>query len=836
MRLQKNLALLLWLGLSASLYAADMQDAKPLAQLAFRNSGTVRREMQFQYFDQAGFYVEDLEHWNVRCRSKYLYQVAAGKKLDPPTGMRSAVPLGGLGSGTLELRADGSFRDWNIFNNSPAGGPKIQIDDAFFALWAQPQHRPAQAWTLRTHPPLNLPSIAQSEYAGAFPVSRLRFADPGLPVTVTLYAYCEYHPRDARASATPAVIFSFDLNNPTRRPITVSLLFNLPNYTEGRGELGQGLVFRKEGKEPLSGSLAIQAAGEGVVTAAGAHSNLPTLWKEFAATGALSRSGPAGEPPKYGAVTARTVLRPGESRLVTFVLAWYLPHRPHQSQAPGNFYATLFVDATDVAAKVLSRLPSTWAAIAQWQRTVFDNSLPEWLQDALVNSLATMYKTGIWFGDGRWRQWESLSCAGLEPEHIHFYRSLPYAFFFPDLQKHLLATHARFQRGDGFIYEQMTTGCFEPTSELDQPGGREMGDSASDFVLEALQIYAWTGDKHYLDSIWPNVKKAADWQIQRSASHGLPKLLESTYDWWDFPQKELVSYNAFLHLAAMLAAERLASIQGEVELARTYRRAFEIGQQALYEKLWTGRYFRSWWLPNKPYPDALHADTLYGQLWAFLLDLGLTADAHRLQAHLTSESRLNGSPFGLKVMRAAEPEHPEAENAVPAAGNCEPAPRDNIIWQAGSLDWCSLNLYLGGGVGESLSEAEKIVRTWRDKLRDQWDYKDTSAAWSGYPWCNSHYARQVILWAIPLALSGQHYSAPEGRLSFDPRRDAPARLPFFTPTADGILQAVGSGRYRLTLLSGALELRQVRIGKAEITGSFSLRAGQSLLIPTKSKD
>src|SRR5208337_3097815 len=96
---------------------------------------------------------------------------------------------------------------------------------------------------------------------------------------------------------------------------------------------------------------------------------------------------------------------------------------------------------------------------------------------------------------GRWRQWESFSCAGFEPEHIHLYRALPYAFFFPDLQKQLLATHARFQGADGFIHEQMTTGCFPPQmSELDEPGGREMGDSATDFLLEAWQIWAWGGE------------------------------------------------------------------------------------------------------------------------------------------------------------------------------------------------------------------------------------------------------------------------------------------------------------------------------------------------------
>ena len=56
--------------------------------------------------------------------------------------MRSAVTLGGLGAGTLELRADGSLHDWNIFNNHPYNrtpfGKKVQLGEALFGLRVYP--------------------------------------------------------------------------------------------------------------------------------------------------------------------------------------------------------------------------------------------------------------------------------------------------------------------------------------------------------------------------------------------------------------------------------------------------------------------------------------------------------------------------------------------------------------------------------------------------------------------------------------------------------------------------------------------------------------------------
>ena len=333
------------------------------------------------------------------------------------------------------------------------------------------ENLPPKSWTLRTHPPEGLPPIAEIEYAGAFPVSRLRFADSDLPVAVELFAYSEFHPRDPKASATPAAIFTFNLYNPSREAVEVGLLFNVRNYTNGQATSDGQLIFQRDGKDPTSGSVAAQAAGDGISITNGTSSNLLALWNGFARTGHLQGSKALEAAPKYGALAARTTLGPGASKTITFVLAWYLPYRPYKGQVPGNYYTTLYQSAGDVASTVLGRLNSTWEAMRRWQETIFDNTLPDWLQDSLINSVATMYKTGLWFSDGSWRQWESFSCAGLNPIHIDFYRILPYAFFFPSLQEQLLATHAQAQLANGFVHEQLTTGCFAPESELGQPGG-----------------------------------------------------------------------------------------------------------------------------------------------------------------------------------------------------------------------------------------------------------------------------------------------------------------------------------------------------------------------------
>jgi non-lysosomal glucosylceramidase len=732
----------------------------------------------------------------------------------PPLGMRSAVPLGGIGAGTVELRADGSLRDWNIFNNSPAGGRRVQLDDALLGIRAG-----GRAWTLRTHPPRGLPGVAALRYAGAFPVSRLTLEDPEVPVGVELYAYSEFHVRDPDGSATPAAIFTFRFRNPSDRAIEAAAMFLLPNAIGGRFDGAEGLVLSKPGTDPDSGSLVLRPdAG----TASWGSAREPAdLWKEFAAEGKLPG---IGDGQAFGALAASLELPPRDTGTVTFVLAWHFPARRHAGEPIGNRYAANFGDAREVAGRVLGRLPETWRGIEEWGRICCDNSLPDWLRSALLNGHANFFHTTIWARDGRFRQWEAFSCPNLHPMHIHFYRSLPYTLFFPSLQKDSLRGHARCQMEDGYIREDLGN-----ARGWDRNWSRRiMGDGCTAFVLNVWMDFIWTGDRAFLDEIWPAARRALEWQISRAKALGLPERLCTTYDWWDFQEKDVVAYNAFLHLAALAAGERMAEVEGDGASALACREAFGAGRRAVDEKLWTGRFYRSIWMRGGGIPDSLHTDTLYGQLWADILDLGHLADPARLRSHLALEAEVNPTPFGLKVFEV-DADRPTCRIVEPGRmPDHRNGPRDATIWQVGSLDWCSLELYLGGPADRALEEARKVIDAWRLHLADPWNWIDTTAGWTGYPYGNSHYGRQLIYWSIPLALSGQKYSAPRRTLTFDPVAPAPARLPFFVPRACGVIELRADGSARLLVLSGRIDLAEVRLGARSPKRDVALAEGQSI--------
>ena len=179
----------------------------------------------------------------------------------PPTGIRSAVPLGGMGTGNFELRGDGTFRQWCIESQSPGGGAKLDVgalNEAVLGVRVA-----SQAALLRTHPPAGLPGVAAMTYQGAVPISKLTVEDPVAlgPAKLSLYAHGELVPWDSNGSMTPAVAFTLTVSNPTQTALETSLLLSLPLASQpNTGRIGPAGTCAPQGAKS---SLACKSACDG---------------------------------------------------------------------------------------------------------------------------------------------------------------------------------------------------------------------------------------------------------------------------------------------------------------------------------------------------------------------------------------------------------------------------------------------------------------------------------------------------------------------------------------------------------------------------------------------
>jgi hypothetical protein len=231
---------------SSSSSADPLSDA--LRAVVFLNKGTVRSTDNFTRLTQCNGFAECYTTWECGAIRDYLYDTTAqSSPKPPPVGMRSAVPLGGLGTGTFEVRADGSFADWQIENQGPAlATNKLQnsklpvLQGAFLGL----RVGDGFAATLQTHPTAaaaeadgsgsggggGLPAVEELTYSGAFPFSRHILNDSRLPpsVSASIYTFSAMKLHDENASALPAVAFTAVLENSGSTPVNASFLLTLP--------------------------------------------------------------------------------------------------------------------------------------------------------------------------------------------------------------------------------------------------------------------------------------------------------------------------------------------------------------------------------------------------------------------------------------------------------------------------------------------------------------------------------------------------------------------------------------------------------------------------------
>jgi non-lysosomal glucosylceramidase len=121
--------------------------------------------------------------------------------------------LGGLGTGNFEIGADGQLNTWQLFNTLRDGHVALH-----FAIKAGETAR-----LLQTAGGPSWPRVNQIEMTGEYPVARLRFNDPALPVQLEMEAFSPFAPLDTRLSSVPLAAFVFRVKNPTAQAQTISL-------------------------------------------------------------------------------------------------------------------------------------------------------------------------------------------------------------------------------------------------------------------------------------------------------------------------------------------------------------------------------------------------------------------------------------------------------------------------------------------------------------------------------------------------------------------------------------------------------------------------------------
>jgi len=571
---------------------------------------------------------------------------------------RVAMPIGGIGTGTVSLGGRGNLRDWEIVNR-PARGfvPNVPITRnmteprAFFAVRVQAQDQPPVTRLLEGDldqveyegtlgspaPHHGLPRCADASFHAAYPLAQVCLRDPDVPLDLRLEAFNPLIPGRADDSGLPVAVLRWVAANPSDVPVQVSVGAALANFIGTDGKNGQpkrnvnrwregnglrGLDMRSDGVPTDAeqwGTLALTVldAPDQTVTARAAWYDVPwgdallDFWDDFSADGRLEDRPPGDADSPTASLAAAVDLDPGEERAVTFLLAWHFPNRltwdvmrtgDDRADWVGNHYATGIPDAWAAAEDAAARMSDLERDTVRFVRAFCDADVPDAIKEAALFNLSTLRsQTAFRSADGGLYGFEGCfddAGAGFGTcTHVWNYEHAT-GFLFGDL--------ARGMREVEFNESTGSDGHMEFRAALPRGRSSDWGLAAADGQLGCLvKLYRdWqlSGDDDFLRRVWPGARRALEfcwieggWDADRDGV--MEGCQHNTMDVEYFgPNPEIGGW----YLAALRAGEEMAAHLGETDFAAECRRLFEQGRAWIDANLFNGEYYEH---QIRPQPD-----------------------------------------------------------------------------------------------------------------------------------------------------------------------------------------------------------------------------------------
>jgi uncharacterized protein (DUF608 family) len=793
----------------------------------------------------------------------------------PSTFARAAFPLGGIGTGNVSLGARGELRDWEL-DNSPAKGR--QNANAFFAIHACPKGgvavnrvleariggdpRRDQQGGFQVYELAGLPRLASARLIGEYPIARVEFEDPELPVRVALTSFTPFVPLDADASGIPATVLRYSVTNPGDVPVSVTIVGSLSHIAGEKnfrdlvrawyvGGARQTVSWRDDGEfrgldfgvdldpgDKAYGTMSLMTRAERVTkkpewvrSFAGAGAEL--FWRDFAADGLLDETDGTlpVEEVMPGRVPNRTTgslgivadLAPGKTHDFEFVLAWSFPNRPNswgsRPTPPGkpetvrNHYATIWPDAWAAGAHLLRELPRLEAATRAFHDALFSSTLDPAILDAVSSTLAVLPSTTCFRIEGGWfLGWEGSfdeegSCYGTCTHVWSYAQSV--AWLFPELERsarRIDYTLEVDEKGSQPIRSQRIFGLDATAGQ-----GLEFAHPAVDGQMGSLlrlhREWRFSGDDAFLRECWPAAVRAIEFALREwdtDKDGVLDARMHNTYDIFFYGAEPLGN---IYFLAALKAMAAMARHLGEAAAAERYEEAWARSSAAIDTLLYNGEYFEQRLDDvdehRYQFGTGVLSDQTLGQFHAHLTGLGYVLPKEHVRNAVAAVFRHNFRP---------DLSHEESVQRAYALGNegglvtasWPRGGRPRIPFIYSDEVWTGIEyqvaaqLIFEGFVEEGLTVVRAARARHTGEFRSPWD--DIEAG--------HHYARSLAAWALLIAASGVQYDGIARTLSFDPIADG--LYPFTTGTAWGVATIAGDD-VKLDVRGGRLDVASLSL-------------------------
>ncbi|MDX9975040.1 MAG: GH116 family glycosyl-hydrolase [FCB group bacterium] len=755
----------------------------------------------------------------------------------------AGVPIGGIGTGCIELGLDGRLRNITI-NNNRTSDTRIPVSGgSFLAVRAARRGKViTRVLQASSEVPFEqagvVPPFATEEqltWRGLYPAARYHLNDARFPLEVKWRAFAPIIPYDLDSSTLPVLYLSLDITNLTHDVYDASVVFNWENlngcvnglFPEDRGPITPiplnslspqgarpaqedsrdarqlsyiGLEFGGT-EEPQSNAhghycLIAQPHREAEVTVRSWNERDPSavadFWQSFYYEGNAGNEFTPDPAAHSGAVCCSTELGPKSSHHLVFVLTWYCPRFEVDGVDYGNAYTNAYRDAVAVAVRGLKYYSYYANAVEAWQRRILSSSLPPWFSRMLVNNNYVFSTNTFLAKDGRFAMMETPADPLMGSVDRRFHSSLGALLLFPELEHREMAQLGRAQDPDapGRIYRHLGR------LGIDSPGYGNLPDELIDvnpkFVLMAYRNFYMTGRRAAIGQLYPRLKEAMEYMLTKDEDKdGLPEQygISTTFD--NYPIFGINSYTSSLWIVAMRAFARLARKLGFPEDARPYEALIPKAIERFEQCLWIEEkgYYRLFCDNEKTSnredarEDGCHTGQLAGQWYADFLCLGhLFPDSH-IQKALDAMWQMTEAPYRerAKVKKSSAERRIKTEK------------RPELSWPAFYATHCAcLHIHQGDPNRGfyCLSNIHHDIHAEGGRAFNQplaWDRANARAV----GWGSDRHMGSTSVWHVLYALEGFYLDVPDKSLWIRPnlpKNVNSLRAPLFTPVCLGSLE------------------------------------------------
>lgn len=558
------------------------------------------------------------------------------------------LPIGGIGTGTVNLGGIGDLRQWEIMNipaKQNPGGPNrhdLESISSVFCIYTKTadgkvltkalmgpmeyfQYEAMMGEPVENH---GLPRFRNASFDAAYPFAQVNLTDQDMPVEVKIRAFNPLIPGQADDSGIPVAVLRYVVTNKTDKPATVSICGVMDNFIGIDGSKqqpdwkGEQMLYgasknkneiREEGKlkgiymysegvdkaDPAWGTIALTTDSNDRITfktstsPLGWGSEILSFWDDFCADGMLTNTRYEQPDKPTAAVAALFEIPARGTKEINFYITWHFPNRFAWSKTRvGNYYTTQYSDAWEVIKKTHSRLPELEKKTKDFVKAFITSDFPEAVKEAALFNVSTLRTQTVFrTEDGLMFGWEGThdrvgSCFGSCTHVWNYEQATP--FLFGALSKSLRQVEFGISTDEAGLMSFRTN---LPLTE--KPSGKAAADGQMGAIMKMYRDWQLSGDHDFLKKHWSKVKKAlAFCWIKNGWDGDVDGVLEgchhNTMDVDYFgpePQAQL------WYLGALRAAEEMAKYMGDKEFAKKCRSLYEYGSTWMDKNLFNGEYY-----------------------------------------------------------------------------------------------------------------------------------------------------------------------------------------------------------------------------------------------------